>query len=53
MLVCEHVGTPVIAYIHKGARCIWMTSCLLIWPKRGNDDVHFRFWSNGVGHYET
>ena len=41
--VYVHEGTVVFLYDCKGAPCIWMASSLQIWPKRGNDDVHFRF----------
>jgi len=51
--VWGHNGTVVHVYVYERDPCIWMASSPLIWPKRGNDHVHFRFWSNGVGNCEA
>ena len=47
------VAMVVHVYVYEGDPCIWMASSPLIWPKRGNGYVHFRFWSNGVGNCEA
>ena len=53
MHVYDAMGTVVHVYVYERDPCIWMASSPLIWPKRGNDHVHFRFWSNGVGNCEA
>ena len=53
ILSFEYDGTHVATGTSKGPPCIWMTSSQLIWPKPGSNHGYSRFWSNGVGDYET